>query len=57
LRRRFPLPWSVVRIPGGFKVLDAKGLAYVYGTAGDPSVDKTLTLDEARPIASNCQVS
>jgi len=36
-------------------VLDAQGqaLAYVYGQVGDPSVGKTLTLDEARRIASN----
>jgi len=41
--------------PGGFKVLDAEGqsLAYVYGTEGDSTVGKTLTLDEARRIASN----
>jgi hypothetical protein len=30
--RRFPAPWHVEQIPGGFKVLDASGqaLAYVY---------------------------
>jgi len=30
---RFPPPWTVLRIPGGYKVLDAEGqaLAYVYG--------------------------
>jgi len=26
---------------------------YVYGTEGDPTVGKTLTLDKARRIASN----
>jgi hypothetical protein len=33
--RRFPAPWTVESIPGGFKVLDADGqsLAYVYGDA------------------------
>ena len=48
--RRFPPSWTVERIPGGYKVLDAEGqsLAYVYGTAGDASIGKTLTLDEAR---------
>jgi len=53
--RRFPAPWKVERIPGGFKVLDAEGqsLAYVYGVADDPTIGKTLTLDEARRIASN----
>ena len=30
---RFPAPWTVEQIPGGYKVLDASGqaLAYVYG--------------------------
>ena len=30
--RRFPPPWSVEQIPGGYKVKDANGqsLAYVY---------------------------
>lgn len=30
--RRFPAPWSVEHIPGGYKVLDATGqsLAYIY---------------------------
>ena len=53
--RRFPPPWTVKRIERGYKVLDAEGqsLAYVYGTASDPSVGDTLTLDEARRIASN----
>jgi hypothetical protein len=53
--RRFPPPWAVERIEGGYKVLDAQGqaLAYVYGTAGDASVGKTVTLDEARRIAAN----
>jgi hypothetical protein len=53
--RRFPPPWTVERIPGGFKVLDAEGqaLAYVYGTTGDPTIGKTLTLNEARRIAAN----
>jgi len=33
--RRFPLPWTVETIPGGFKVVDAQGqsLAYVYSRA------------------------
>ena len=55
--RRFPAPWTVEAIDGGFKVLDANGqsLAYVYGHA-DPrnaEIAKALTLDEARRIASN----
>ena len=28
--RRFPPPWRVEQIPGGFKVLDASGQARVY---------------------------
>jgi len=32
MARRFPAPWTVEKIPGGFKVFDANGqsLAYVY---------------------------
>ena len=30
--RRFPPPWTVIRLPGGLKVIDANGqsLAYFY---------------------------
>jgi hypothetical protein len=28
--RRFPPPWQVEQIPGGYKVLDASGQALVY---------------------------
>jgi hypothetical protein len=36
MSRRFPPPWLVEQIPGGFKVLDANGqsLAYVYTRDG-----------------------
>ena len=55
--RRFPAPWTVEKIPGGFKVVDANGqsLAYVYGHADprDAEIAKALTLDEARRIAAN----
>ena len=55
--RRFPPPWTVEQIPGGFKVVDATGqsLAYVYGreTRADADIAKLLTMDEARRIASN----
>ena len=53
--RRFPPPWTVEKIASRFKVLDAQGqsLVYVYGAEGDPSIGNTLTLDEARRIASN----
>jgi len=51
--RRFPPPWTIEKIPGGFKVNDANGqsLAYVY--ADDRQVVKSLTEDEARRIAVN----
>jgi hypothetical protein len=55
--RRFPPPWRVEHVPGGFKVLDANGqaLAYVYarGTANKANVAGVLTFDEARRIAVN----
>jgi hypothetical protein len=55
--RRFPPPWRVEQIPGGYKVLDAHGqsLAYVYGreTRADADIAQVLTMDEARRIASN----
>ncbi len=55
--RRFPPPWQVEQIPGGFKVLDANGqaLAYVYAreTREQADIAKVLTLDEARHIAAN----
>ena len=55
--RRFPPPWAVEKIPGGFKVLDANGqsLAYVYSreTKDAALIAKVLTEDEARRIASN----
>jgi hypothetical protein len=50
--RRFPPPWTIERIAGGFKVIDANGqsLAYVY-CREEPHIAKALTLDEARRIA------
>jgi hypothetical protein len=55
--RRFPPPWTVEALDGGFKIVDSNGqtLAYVYGHA-DPrnaQIVYGLTLDEARRIASN----
>ena len=51
-----PPPWKVEALDGGFKVLDGNGqtLAYVYGHADerDAGIAKSLTLDEARRIAS-----
>ena len=55
--RRFPAPWTIEKIPGGFKVVDANGqsLAYVYGreTKADADIANVLTMDEARRIAAN----
>ena len=55
--RRFPPPWTVETIPGGFKVIDANGqsLAYVYSRETKDAADiaKVLTEDEARRIASD----
>jgi hypothetical protein len=55
--RRFPPPWRVEQIPGGYKVLDTNGqsLAYVYGreTRADADTAGVLTMDEARRVAAN----
>ena len=55
--RRFPPPWTVEKIPGGFKVLDAnqQSLAYVYSRENerDAEIANVLTEDEARRVASN----
>ena len=57
MTRRFPAPWCVERIEGGFKVLDDTGqaLAYVYFRTSAENADaaKALTPDEARRIAAN----
>ena len=53
--RRFPPPWTVEQIPGGFKVLDATGHALVYAreTKAEADIAKVLTFDEARRVAVN----
>jgi hypothetical protein len=55
--RRFPPPWTVEKIPGGFKVVDAnqQSLAYVYSreNESDAQIANVLTMDEAWRIASN----
>ena len=57
MKRRFPPPWRVEQIPGGFKVVDASGqsLFYVYAreTKAEADIAKVLTSDEARRIAAN----
>jgi hypothetical protein len=57
-KRRFPAPWRVDRIEGGFVVKDANGfrLAYIYSPPnhadlGTAAVDH-LSEDEARRIAA-----
>ncbi|MGA8436329.1 MAG: hypothetical protein WB713_16415 [Methyloceanibacter sp.] len=50
--RRFPAPWTVEALDGGFQIVDANGqaIAYVYGHA-DPrhaGIANSLTLDETR---------
>jgi hypothetical protein len=54
-QRRFPRPWRFEPIPGGYRVIDANGLAlaHVYGeppNAVATSPDR-LTSDEARRIS------
>ena len=55
--RRFPPPWTIEELEAGFKVVDLNGqtLAYIYGHRDqrDAQIAKSLTLDEARRIASN----
>jgi hypothetical protein len=55
--RRFPPPWTVEKIAGGFKVIDAnrQSLAYVYAreTKDAAMIAGVLTEDEARRIAAN----
>ena len=55
--KRFPPPWTVESLDGGFKVIDSNGmsLCYVYGhtDVSDAQIAKGLTLDEARRIAAN----
>lgn len=55
--RRFPAPWTVEEIPGGYKVVDANKvpLAYVYANtsldAGVNAYDK-LSWQEALTVAN-----
>lgn len=53
--RRLPAPWTVEDMPGGFKVIDANGLAvaYVYGSDHPATSADKLTVDEARRVAAN----
>ena len=54
--RSFPSPWTVVQIPGGFRVQDAnrRALAYVYyHLESTGREDEFLTLLEAQRLASH----
>jgi hypothetical protein len=55
--RRFPPPWTIEALDGGYQVVDAnkQTIAYVYGQADprDAGIANALTLDEARRIAAN----
>jgi hypothetical protein len=56
--RRFPPPWRVVEMSGGYAVEDADGqqLCMFYGSRAAPDVARpaqTLTMDEARRMAAN----
>jgi hypothetical protein len=53
--RRFPPPWRVEQIPGGFKVVDANGqrMCICAKTPADAGTAGVLTEDEAHRIASN----
>jgi hypothetical protein len=39
---RFPVPWTVEQIPGGYKVLDAPGQALVYVYAREQAIRLTF---------------
>jgi hypothetical protein len=57
MSRRFPSPWRVETIPGGFAVSDANCVRVAYIYARDDLVKHTdggshLSTDEARRIAS-----
>ena len=56
--RRFPTPWTVREIAGGFRIDDAEGKAVAYTYGLDPQElpaagHQRLTFDEARRIAAN----
>ncbi len=57
-RRRFPPPWRVVEMPGGYTVEDADGqqLGVFYGSrAGPDSVRQAQTLTMERGAADSCR--
>ena len=50
--RRFPPPWTIERLPGGFKVIDAS-ISMRARTITTLARQELLTIDEARRLASN----
>jgi hypothetical protein len=54
-RDRYPPPWHVEDIPGGYKVMSANGfaIAYVYALEGHArsASPNALTVPEARALA------
>jgi hypothetical protein len=55
--RRFPAPWRVIEMPGGYAVDDASGqrLGFFYGRSDPDNARQAgvLTMDEARRMAVN----
>jgi hypothetical protein len=55
IRERFPPPWRLEEIPGGYRVTDAPGrpLAYIYGVDGSArsALPDALTRAEALALA------
>jgi hypothetical protein len=53
--RSFPQPWTVVEVPGGYRVDDASGkrLGYFYFDATATYRADALTEDEARRMAED----
>jgi len=55
--RSFPAPWTVIDIPGGYRVEDATGQALGYFYSWDDQSAKhqadVLTRDEALLVATN----
>jgi hypothetical protein len=56
IRDRFPPPWRLEDVPGGYRVTDVHGrpLAYVYGVDGSAraALPDALTPAEAHAIAT-----
>jgi hypothetical protein len=54
-QRRFPRPWRFEPIPGGYRIIDANGLALAHVYGEPPNAisisDKRLTNNEAEKIA------